>query len=179
MKLIGSYVDDELAARFAALAKTNGGKSALLRRLVSLAVDGQADTRPSALPDPAGPAVHLSVRLSANEVTEVRRAAAERKMKPAQWLRSVVRVRLGAGTQYSADELHQLRALTNQVRKVGVNLNQIARAANEARPEHAPFIVDMGALEAARAEVRRTLDTLHLMARGNVRAWEGDPDEAK
>lgn len=110
---------------------------------------------------------------------EVRRAAKARGMKPAQWLRSVVRVRLGAGTQYSANELHQLRALTNQVRKIGVNLNQIARAANEARLEHAPFAVDSDALEAARAEVERTLTALHLMARGNVRAWEGGGDGAE
>jgi len=94
-------------------------------------------------------------------------------MKPAQWLRSVVRVSLGSGTQYSASELHELRALTNQVRKIGVNLNQITHAVNEARLEHAPFSVDTKALNAVREEVSRTLTSLHLMARGNVRIWEG------
>lgn len=177
MKHISTHVEDDLASRFAALAQGHGGKSALLRRLVTLAVNGQSEPAQRVLPDPAGKPVHLSVRLSQNEVAEVRKAADERGMKPAQWLRSIVRVRLGAGTQYTASELHQLRALTNQVRKIGVNLNQITRAANEARRQHASFAVDSALLEAARAEVSRTLTALHLMARGNVRQWEGHGDE--
>nr|WP_285292840.1 plasmid mobilization relaxosome protein MobC [Aureimonas altamirensis] len=100
-------------------------------------------------------------------------------MKPAQWLRSVVRVRLGGGTQYSAEELHQLRALTVQVRKVGVNLNQIARSVNEARLERSSFTVDAKALEKARAEVERAIGVLHTMAQGNVRSWEGDSDDGE
>lgn len=176
MKLVGTHIEDDLAERFTALARAHGGKSALLRRLVNLAVDGQSSEQAPKMPDPAGRAVHLSVRLSANEVSEVKKAAKARGMKPSQWLRSVVRVRLGAGTQYSVSELHELRALTNQVRKIGVNLNQLVRAANEARLEHAPFAVDAKVLEAAREEVARTLTALHLMARGNVRSWEGDAD---
>lgn len=174
MKHISTHIDDDLAERFAALARMHGGKSALLRRLVSLAVEGNSSGQTLTLPDPAGRAVHLSVRLSANEVDAVKMAAKARGMKPSQWLRSVVRVRLGAGTQYSALELHELRALTNQVRKIGVNLNQVVRAANEARLEHAPFAVDAAVLDSARDEVARTLTALHLMARGNVRAWEGE-----
>jgi len=174
MKHISTHVDDDLAARFAALARGHGGKSALLRHLVGLATDGQAKVHASPMPDPAGRAVHLSVRLSANEVAALKKAAQARAMKPSQWLRSVVRVRLGAGTQYSVSELHELRALTNQVRKIGVNLNQLTRAANEARLEHAPFAVDAKVLAATREEVARTLAALHLMARGNVRAWEGE-----
>ncbi len=177
MKHISTHVDDELASRFAALAQGHGGKSALLRRLVTMAVNGQPEPALRALPDPSGKPVHLSIRLSQNEVGELHKAARERGMKPAQWLRSIVRVRLGAGTQYTASELHQLRALTNQVRKIGVNLNQITRAANEARLQHAEFAVDSAVLESARAEVSRTLAAMHLMARGNVRQWEGQGDE--
>jgi hypothetical protein len=179
MKLLGAYVDDELAGRFSELARAHGGKSALLRRLVRRALDGRDGSEPS-LPltaDPAGRAVCLSVRLFADEVAEVKKAAAARGVKPAQWLRAMVRVRLGAGPQYAPDELHQLRALTNQVRRIGVNLNQIARAVNEARLEGAPFSVDAEALEAAGAEAARTLAALHAMARGNVRAWEGEAGE--
>lgn len=174
MKHISTHVDDALAERFATLARAHGGKSALLRHLVRLAVEGQPKEGGPRMPDPAGRAVHLSVRLSQNEVGEVRKAASARGMKPGQWLRSVVRVRLGAGTQLSVNELHQLRALTNQVRKIGVNLNQIVRAANEARRRRDPFTVDRKAVKAAGEEVARTLAALHLMARGNVRAWEGE-----
>jgi hypothetical protein len=121
--------------------------------------------------------VHRNSRLlSANEVGEVKKAATARGMKPSQWLRSVVRVRLGAGTQFATSELHDLRALTNQVRKVGVNLNQLVRAANEARLERASFVVDARVVDAAREEVTKTLAALHMMARGNVRAWEGEAD---
>lgn len=173
MKLIGTHVDATLAARFSELARAHGGKSALLRRLVMRVVNHGENEPVTSLPDPSGSAVHLSIRLSENEVHEVRKGAKARGMKPAQWLRSIVRVRLGAGTQYTRDELHQLRGLTNQVRKVGVNLNQIARAANEARLEHSSFVVETEVLDEARKEVEKTLATLHQMARGNVRAWEG------
>jgi len=173
MKHISTHIDDDLATRFSTLARAHGGKSALLRHLVRLAVDGRPAKEESNFPDPVGRAVHLSVRLSENEVGEVKKAAAARGMKPSQWLRSVVRVRLGAGTQYSASELHELRALTNQVRKIGVNLNQLTHAAHEARLKHAPFSVDTKVLNATREEISRTLTALHLMARGNVRIWEG------
>ncbi|NTA19910.1 plasmid mobilization relaxosome protein MobC [Agrobacterium tumefaciens] len=176
MKHLSTHVDDDIAQRFSALAKAHGGKSALLRRLVSMAVEAEKPAS-LALPDPVGRAVHLSVRLSENEVVAVRKAAASRSMKPSQWLRSVVRVRLGSGAQYSANELHELRSLVNQVRKVGVNLNQITRAVNEARREGGSFSVDARAVDAARDEVTKALTALHLMARGNVRAWEGEPDE--
>ncbi len=148
----------------------------MLRHLVRLAVDGPSPVQAPRLPDPAGRTVHLSVRLSANEVAAVRTAAAARGMKPSQWLRSVVRVRLGAGTQYSGPELHELRTLTNQVRRIGVNLNQLVRAAHEARLEHAPFAVDTKVVDTARGEVERTLTALHVLARGNVRLWEGQAD---
>ena len=176
MQHVSTHIDDDLAERFSALARAHGGKSALLRCLISHAVNGQSQGRAPKLPDPAGRTVHLSVRLSANEVAEVKKAAKARFMKPSQWLRSVVRVRLGAGTQFSGPELHELRALANQVRRIGVNLNQVVRAANEAHLEHVPFAVDTKVLEAAREEVARTLTALHLMARGNVRAWEGKTD---
>jgi len=174
MKHISTHIDDDLAERFSALASMHGGKSALLRHLVRLAVERSPSNSSLKMPNPVGRAVHLSVRLSENEVIEVKKAAKARGMKPSQWLRSVVRVRLGAGTQYSASELHELRALTNQIRKIGVNLNQLTHAANEARLEHAPFAVDTKVLEATREEVTRTLTVLHLMARGNVRIWEGE-----
>lgn len=179
MKLIGAYVDDALEDRFAALAKAHGGKSALLRRLVTMAVDGPSSSPAPTLPAAEGAVSHLSVRLSQSEVEAVRKAASSRGMKPAQWLRSVVRVRLGGGTQYSADELHQLRALTVQVRKVGVNLNQIARSVNEARLERSSFTVDAKALEKAQAEVERAIGALHAMAQGNVRSWEGETDDGE
>ncbi|NRF07739.1 plasmid mobilization relaxosome protein MobC (plasmid) [Rhizobium pusense] len=176
MKHLSTHVEDDIAERFSALAKAHGGKSALLRRLVSMAVEAERPTSIS-LPDPVGRAVHLSVRLSENEVAAVRKAAASRSMKPSQWLRSVVRVRLGAGAQYPANELHELRSLVNQVRKVGVNLNQITRAVNEARREGGSFSVDARAVDAARDEVTKALTALHLMARGNVRTWEGEQNE--
>ncbi|PSH63761.1 hypothetical protein CU102_23170 [Phyllobacterium brassicacearum] len=141
-----------------------------------LAVDGPSPEQTPTLPDPAERILHLSLRLWASEAAAVRRAAAARGVKPAQWLRSVVRVRLGAGTQYSASELHELRALTNQVRRIGVNLNQLARAAHEARLEQVPFAVDTRVLATACGEVERILAALHSMARGNVRFWEGLAD---
>lgn len=177
MRHISTHIDDDLAERFSELARAHGGKSALLRCLVSRAVGAPPQDRASKMPDPAGPAVHLSVRLSANEIAEVTKAAKARCMKPSQWLRSVVRVRLGAGTQYNGSEFHELRALRYEVRKIGINLNQLVRAAHEARLEHAPFNVDSKVLEAANKEVTRTLAVLHLLARGNVRAWEGNGDD--
>ncbi len=141
-----------------------------------LAVDGPSPEQAPTLPVVTGRAVHLSLRLSASDVAAVRKAAAARGMKPAQWFRAVVRVRLGGGTQYSASELHELRALTNQVRRIGVNLNQLARAANGARLEQVPFAVDHKVVDTARGEVERTLAALHALARGNVRFWEGQAD---
>ncbi|PSH57518.1 plasmid mobilization relaxosome protein MobC, partial [Phyllobacterium brassicacearum] len=40
MQHLSTHIDDRLAERFSALAHVHGGKSALLRHLVRLAVDG-------------------------------------------------------------------------------------------------------------------------------------------
>jgi len=69
MRHISTHVDDDLAERFSALARAHGGKSALLRCLITHAVNGQLKAGRRSCPIPRR-APHLSVRLSANGVAK-------------------------------------------------------------------------------------------------------------
>lgn len=223
-------LDDPTADQFATLAAGHGGKAALMRRLVSLALSQwQAGTsapepktpvtdrsrlvvnlgakdatrlqalaheqgmRPSQwlraiaverlteggskepVPDDleeGASVVRVTARLRPAEGRAVRRAAEARGMLVGQWLRALIRVRLGKGTQYSVSEQLALRGLAAEVSRVGVNLNQLVRAVNEARKMGKPLPADPAAIEQAKATVERTLGALEGMARGNVRYWE-------
>ena len=96
-------VPDEVAVRFAAHARRQGGKSAVLRRMVDEAVGAHqaasADGAESALPAISaafGPSTKVTLRLRVEEVNQLVAVAEARGMSRTQWITSLVRARLGA-----------------------------------------------------------------------------------
>ena len=163
--------EPNLAVRFRAWARsTEGGASAALRRLVAGAVEGRE-------PDPPpGASGHLVlVRLKDAERLALLRAAKERNTTPANWLRSLAIVHLGCRPQWHEGEAEALRCIGDELRRIGNNVNQIARALNVAAytgecPQHQ----GQAAAEAAdkiRAEMRRFM----AIYTGNFDYW-GLPD---
>ena len=166
-ELLGTWVPAEVATKFKALARaTQGGASAELRRLVTEAVDGQA------CPPPAGAAGHkVMVRLKGAERTAVLEAARSRATTPANWLRSLALAHLSRQPQWNDQELQALREVFAEVRRIGNNINQIARALNVAAHtgEQPP-----GQGEAARDAVRelsRELKRVGGVVAANLQYW--------
>lgn len=173
-KMVGAYVEAGLADRFKAWARgTDGGASAALRRLILQAVDG---TEP-ALPLGAT-ARQIGVRLKDTERVALIRAAQARQTTPANWLRSLAIVHLGRRPQWNGAEANELRAIGMEVRRIGNNLNQLARVMNEAAlTGEYPLGEGQAALEGAdllKIELRR----LMAIYTGNFDYW-GLPDDER
>lgn len=170
-ELLGTWVPAGLAARFKAQARgVEGGASAALRRLVSEVVDGQ---QPKSPPGSAG--YRVTVRLKDRERFALVQAAQARATTPANWLRSLANVHLGRRPQWNAAEVDALREVFTELRRIGNNVNQIARAINTASHtgEYPPHQGEAAqeAAELVRVEMRRVVAAMT----GNFDYW-GLPD---
>jgi Bacterial mobilisation protein (MobC) len=151
--LVAAYMPAELAARFKALA--NGRVSATMRELVAEAT-GEPVTWPAAS---RAKARQVQVRLTEDESAELLRVAAEAGMTPAGYINAVARAHLTRKPQWSPAELEALRGIAWELRKIGINVNQIAARLN-ASAEAAEFPRGEGraareAVRLARAELAR------------------------
>lgn len=173
-KMVGAYVDADLAERFAAWARqTEGGTSAAMRRLITEAVEG----KPPAPPVGAGSSLQISVRLKQAERLALAAVARERGTSPANWLRSLAIVHLARKPQWNPFEVEALRDLFGGLRQIGNNVNQIAKALNVAVqsgvfPPH-QHIATVEAAEIVRAEMRRVV----AIMTGNFDYWGLPLDE--
>ena len=169
---LSTHIDRELASRFQAWARgTEGGTSAALRRIVSEAMDGKPPPPPSG----AGSGQQVGVRFKASERALLSEVARSRATTPAGWLRSLALVHLTRRPQWNADEVEGLREVFKELRRIGNNVNQIARALNVAahKGEYPPYQGEdaRAAAERVRHEMRRVV----ALMTGNYDYW-GLPD---
>lgn len=161
-------VSDELALKFAALAATEGGKSALIRRMLESAVGAQESKR---APVAVGSPQKVTVRFRESELRQLGEMALARGMTRTQWITSLVRSRLGAPAQQSDGEREELRAIARELNRIGGNINQIARAANAGDSAKA------GGSKSGLDEARLALEALQGELKGVVDRtstyWEG------
>lgn len=170
--MLGTYVPSDLAIKFKAWARsTHGGTSAELRSLIVNAMEGRNP------PPPPGAAsgFQVMVRLKETERLALLEAAHARATTPANWLRSLAIVHLGHRPQWNGAEIEALRELFTEVRKIGNNVNQIARALNVAahKGDYPPYQGQEAreAAELVRIETRRIVAVMT----GNFDYW-GLPD---
>ena len=170
-ELLSTWVPAEFAARFRTWARANyEGPSDALRRYV---LDASADAEPQAPLGTAG--YRVSVRLKDKERFALLDAARSRRTTPSAWLRSLAVVHLGRRPQWNEQEVAELRDVFTELRRIGSNLNQIARALNVAAlsGEYPPAQGE-AALQAAdivRSETKRVVAVMT----GNFDYW-GLPD---
>lgn len=170
--MIGTYVPVELAAKFKAWARTTqGGASAELRNLITNAMEGRSPASP-----PGGASGYqVMVRLKDGERLALLEAARSRGTTPANWLRSLAITHLGQRPQWNPAEVDALRELFIEVRRIGNNVNQIARAMNTAAHtgEYSPYQGE--AVREAAEQVRVEMRRIVAVMTGNFDYW-GLPD---
>jgi hypothetical protein len=165
-------IDDGLAARFDVWAAGRGGRSPALRHLIETAcLPG------SKVADGARLAVRpekLTVRLTARDAAELGVVAAEFGLTRNAWVAALVRRALhGRPTFRRADEL-VLLGVAGELRRIGVNVNQMARALNTAVLEGRVLDTQLVAVEAFRRELRAHLSGLLEAFEGNLGYWATD-----
>ncbi len=169
--MVGAYVDRDLAERFKAWARGgDGGVSAALRKFMATVADG------AELPGPVGTAGYrVTVRLKDAERLALLQAATARNTTPTNWLRSLAIVHLGRRPQWNDSQVNELRAVFIELRRIGTNLNQIAKALNVASLSgEYPSGQGDAALEAIEMLRRETRRVVAVMT-GNFDYW-GLPD---
>ncbi len=165
-------IPDDLADGFDRAAAVSGGRSALLRQLIqSASVRG-----PARSPPPLGrrDAMRLMVRLGALEAAHVDAAARSMGLRPAGWLAALVRAHLLGRPAFPRGQELAIRDIRIELRRIGVNVNQIARAMNTAVLEGRVLELELAALEDLRLELRGHMGGLREAFEGNLAGWAAD-----
>lgn len=139
----------------------------MVRRLIRDAAPESAKAESG--PQPAG--LRAMVRLTAAEAERVDIEAAVMGMRRATWIAALVRRQvLGKLTFARADAL-ALMAIRGELRRIGVNVNQIARAMNTAVLEGRVLDAELAGLEDLRRELRAHFVALGEAFEGNLDYW--------
>jgi hypothetical protein len=160
-------LDDDLAARFDAAARAHGGRSARLRQLI---VGACAACAPSASPGRRD-ALRLMVRLAAPEAAHVASEAAAMALPRAGWVAALVRAHGAGRPRFSQAGDLALLGIRVELRRIGVNVNQIARALNTAVLEGRLLDTELTAVEALRRELRAHIEAIGEAFEGNLAYW--------
>jgi hypothetical protein len=163
-------LDDDLAGRFDAWAAGRGGRSVALRQLIETASraaepapfrPGRADGRP----------LKLTVRLSPADGLGLDAAASETGLTRNAWAAGLIRHRLCGRPTFPPGEALTLMAVQTELRRIGVNINQIARALNTAVLEGKVLDLELSYLDELRAEIRSHMQDLREAFAGNLAYW--------
>lgn len=173
MALFNVRLPDDLAVRFDAWAGARGGRSASLRRLIAEACRSDAAPLPATPSDPRP--TKLTVRLAAADAPGLDAAAAATGLSRNGWAAAVIRRRLVGRPTFRRSEELALLAIQAEVHRIGVNVNQIARALNTAVLEGKVLDLEMVALTDLRTELRAHILALRDAFEGNLAYWQVDP----
>lgn len=163
---------DDIAARFDAAAQADGGRSDMLRRLIAEASGGAPARRLT--PAPRRDGARLMVRLTPADAGALAAEAGEMLMPPAAWVAALVRRRLTGRPAFGRRAELTFIAVQAELRRIGVNVNQIARALNTAVLEGRVLQAEMGAVDDLRRELRAHVAGLREAFEGNLAYWETD-----
>ena len=171
--LVSTWVPAEVAERFRTWTRQRaGGASLALRELIVRAMEEGGET-PSGSPtaDP-GPALgyRVGIRLRDAERLALLRAAEARHTTPANWLRSLALVHLANQPRWSNAELDALRDLSVELRRIGGEVNAMARSLYVAGPGGT---IPPGTGQAVQAVAERITEQVRRVV---VSAMEGNFD---
>ncbi|MGA0608319.1 plasmid mobilization relaxosome protein MobC [Phenylobacterium sp. VNQ135] len=161
-------VPDELLARFDVWAGGHGGRAPSLRRLMDQ-VAGEVSL--SVGPLPARP-LKLTVRLCRDDGAGLEREAASMGLTSNAWAAALIRHRLHGKPRFPRTQEVAVIAIQGELRRIGVNVNQIARALNTAVMEGKVLDLELAALEALRCELRAHIVALREAFAGNLAYWD-------
>lgn len=166
-------VADDLASRLDLAAAPGGGRSALLHRLVREATGTPVPARGSKAA--RRDAARLMVRLGPADAAHVEREALAMAMPRAAWVAALVRRHASGRPSFArADELALIGTL-RELRRIGINVNQMARALNTAVMEGRVLDTELTAVDDLRRELGAHIAGLQEAFAGNLAYWMAEP----
>lgn len=171
MAMFSLRLEDDLAARFDAAARIHGGRSARLRQLVR--AEAAASLAPSGASPTSAARTRLMVRLQTSDAAFVAEEATAMGLRPATWVAALVAQRAGEELRYSAEAERALIAAHGEIHRIGVNVNQIARALNTAVLEGRVLDLEMDELASLRSELAGHVADIRASASAQLAYWAG------
>jgi hypothetical protein len=163
----------DLARRFDAAAAVRGGRSRYLRAVMEAAAQAPL---PATAPGPPGAkSAKLTLRLSDNDMARLEAEAARAGLLRTQWAAALIRRRLHGRLQLTPPEAVALIGVRRELHRIGVNINQIARALNTAVMEGSVLDLEIAQIAAFAAEIRGHLGGLNDAFAGNLAYWSAEP----
>jgi hypothetical protein len=163
----------DLVRRFDAAAAGQGGRSRLLRQLMEAVAQAPL---PAAEPAPPKAATgKLTLRLPATDLAALEAEAHALGLSRTQWTVALIRRRLHGRPQLSRPEAIAFIDVRRELRRIGVNVNQIARALNVAVLEGSVLDLELAQLGAFQVEIAAHLDGLRDAFAGNLAYWAVEP----
>lgn len=166
-------VPDDLGARFDAWAGARGGRSPALRHLIGEACHRPVSRGPAPGRLAARPA-KFTVRLTEADARGLGAMASEVGLTPNAWVAALVRRRLHERPTFPNDQALAILAIQAELRRIGININQIARALNTAVMEGKVLDLEIAALTEFRAEIGGHFGALREAFEGNLAYWQTD-----
>jgi len=169
MDRITLRLSHDLTRRFDAAAMGRGGRSRFLRSLIERAAQAPL---PAASPRPATRSdAKLSLRLAADDLAALELEAGRVRLSRTQWTVALIRRRLHDRPQLPASDAVAFIGVQRELRRIGVNINQIARALNTAVLEGHVLDLEVAQLAAFAVEIRAHVDGLQEAFQGNLDYW--------
>lgn len=163
----------DLVRRFDAAAVARGGRSRYLRAVMEAAAQAPL---PATAPGPPGAkSAKLTLRLSDNDMARLEAEAARAGLLRTQWAAALIRRRLHGRLQLTPPEAVALIGVRRELHRIGVNINQIARALNTAVMEGSVLDLEIAQIAAFAAEIRGHLGGLNDAFAGNLAYWSAEP----
>lgn len=162
----------DLARRFDAAAANHGGRSRFLRSLMEGVA--QPPFPEPETPPPGGKSGKLTLRLGELDLALLEAEAASVGLSRTQWPVALIRQRLHARPQFTRPEALAFIEVQRELRRIGVNINQIARALNTAVMEGTVLDLETAQLAAFADEIRAHIAGLREAFEGNLVYWSAE-----
>lgn len=173
MRPLTVKVPADTAARLDAYSASRGGRSKVLRTLIEGALaqtdDAAAESRPAVEP---GLGAKVTIRLKRPDLASLDAEAFEAGLKRTEWIVALIRRRLGRRPGFKRADRMELLAIYRELNRIGVNLNQVARAVNTAVLPGQVLELEMSQIRDFRREVRDLAQALAAAMNGDLSYWD-------
>ncbi len=171
--VLRARVDASIKERFQQRAAAHGlSESEQLRALVLAFLDGAPASGPVPIDPENADLERITVRLPAFLLESAKGRAAALGMAPSRWIASLVHSNLRKEPVTTETETAALQRCTYELSAIGRNINQIARALNQAPNETERVKLDT--LKVLAESIGRTRENIRALVRASRNVWSID-----
>ena len=166
-------VDASIKERLQQRAAANGlSESEQLRALVLAFLDGAPASGTVPVESENAELERITVRLPAFLLESAKGRATALGMAPSRWIAALVQANLMKEPVTTETETEALQRCTYELSAIGRNLNQIARALNQA--PHETERVKLDTLKVLGESIARTRESIRALVRASRNVWSTD-----